>query len=95
MKDKKDKKETIVCRCQDISLEEVEQALEQGICDPEELKRFLHIGMGPCQGRTCGRLVQGLIRRKTGKPPEEIKGTKQRPPLVSVPIREFLEAEDE
>ena len=66
MKDKKDKKETIVCRCQDISLDEVEEALEQGICDPEELKRFLHIGMGPCQGRTCGRLVSRLIMQKTG-----------------------------
>ena len=95
MKDKKYKKETIVCRCQDISLDEVEEALEQGICDPEELKRFLHIGMGPCQGRTCGRLVLRLIMQKTGAPPEKTKGTKQRPPLVSVPIREFLEAEDE
>ena len=95
MKDKKYKKETIVCRCQDISLDEVEEALEQGICDPEELKRFLHIGMGPCQGRTCGRLVSRLIMQKTGAPPEKAKGTKQRPPLVSVPIREFLEAEDE
>ena len=94
MKDEK-KKESIVCRCQDISLDEVESAIEQGICDPEELKRFLHIGMGSCQGRTCGRLVNRLIMQKTGRSPEKTRETKQRPPLVSVPIREFLEAEDE
>ena len=95
MKDEKDKQDSIVCRCQDISLEEVESAIEQGICDPEELKRFLHIGMGPCQGRTCGRLVLRLIIHKTGMSLEKARGAKQRPPLVSVPIREFLEAGNE
>ena len=95
MKDEKDNRDSIVCRCQDISLDEVESAIEQGICDPEELKRFLHIGMGSCQGRTCGRLVSRLIIQKTGVSPEKVKGTRQRPPLISVPIREFLEAGDE
>jgi sarcosine oxidase subunit alpha len=95
MKDENDKQDSIVCRCQDISLEEVESAIEQGIRDPEELKRFLHIGMGSCQGRTCGRLVLRLIMQKTGMSPEKVKGTKQRPPLISVPIREFLEAGNE
>jgi hypothetical protein len=51
--------------------------------------------MGPCQGRTCGRLVTRLLAQRTGKPAEKVKSTRQRPPLVSVPIREFLEAEDD
>jgi bacterioferritin-associated ferredoxin len=91
----KDKKDTIICRCQDITLGEVEAALDAGITDPEELKRFLHIGMGPCQGRTCGRLVLRLIAKKTGKPIHKIHSTTERPPLVSVPIREFLGEENE
>jgi bacterioferritin-associated ferredoxin len=80
----------IICRCQDITLKEIEKAVDAGITEPEQLKRFLHIGMGPCQGRTCGRLVTRIIAHKTGKPVSEIKSTHQRPPLVTIPIHEFL-----
>ena len=85
-----EKKDILICRCQDITLEEVEAAIDSGLTEPEELKRFLHIGMGPCQGRTCGRLVSRLIAQKTGKSPSGVKTTKHRPPLISVPIREFF-----
>ena len=64
------------------------------ITDPEELKRFLHVGMGPCQGRTCGRLVLRILARKLKKPVSEIPATKQRPPMVPIPIRSVL-GEDE
>ena len=91
----KDKKEIIVCRCEDISLDEIEAAVDAGFTDPEELKRFLHVGMGPCQGRTCGRLVCRIIAQKAGKPTRQIRQTQQRPPLTTIPIREFLGGEDE
>ena len=90
-----DAKNTIICRCQDITLEQVEAAIDSGITHPEELKRFLHLGMGPCQGRTCGKLILQILSRKTGKSSHEIQTTKHRPPLVSVPIREFLGDENE
>jgi len=90
-----DKKNTIVCRCEDIAWTEVEAAVTGGITDPEELKRFLHVGMGPCQGRTCGRLTARIIAQKTGKDISNLKSTGQRPPLISVPIREFLGDRDE
>ena len=87
-------KDIIICRCQDITLEQVQSAITNGITEPEELKRFLHIGMGPCQGRTCGRLVLRLLCQATGKSVTELSSTRQRPPLVSVPIREFLGDEE-
>ncbi len=89
------KKDIIICRCQDITLEQVEQAIDNGITHPEQLKRFLHIGMGPCQGRTCGQLVTRILARKTGKSPAVIKPTSTRPPLISVPIKELWDREDE
>ena len=95
MHESQDKKDTIICRCQDITLEEVEAAIDSGITHPEELKRFLHIGMGPCQGRTCSRLILRLIAQKTGKHSEEIRPTKHRPPLISVPMRDLLGDEHE
>jgi bacterioferritin-associated ferredoxin len=85
----------IVCRCQDITLAEIEDAIDQGMTHPEEIKRFLHVGMGPCQGRTCGRLIARLIAKKTGKPIHELRQTKPRPPLISVPIKSILQEKDE
>ena len=95
MKAEESRKDIVVCRCEDVTLEEIEAAIDDGLTDPEEIKRFLHVGMGPCQGRTCGRLIARIVARKTGKPMSEIRSTSQRPPLVSVPIREFLGGDDD
>ncbi len=92
---KKKDAHTIICRCQDITLEEVEAAIESGVTDPEELKRFLHIGMGPCQGRTCGKLVMRILSARTGIPQENVGETTRRPPLITVPMHELFGAGDE
>jgi bacterioferritin-associated ferredoxin len=94
-KSKVNKKEIIICRCEDVTLDEVEAIIDKGIVDPEQIKRFLHVGMGPCQGRTCGQLVARIVAQKTGRPVSAIKKTSQRPPLVSVPIARVLGEEDE
>ena len=94
MADKPKKDEILICRCEDITQQEVEDAIDSGITDPEELKRFLHVGMGPCQGRTCGRLVSRILAQKLKKDVSKLGATKQRPPLVSVPIRSFLGDEE-
>jgi bacterioferritin-associated ferredoxin len=44
---------TILCHCEDIELEELYSALEQGYGDIETLKRFTGIGTGKCQGKCC------------------------------------------
>jgi len=85
-----ERKNIIICRCNDVTLEEVESAIDAGFVHPEELKRFLHVGMGPCQGRTCGRLVSRILARKLGKSLSEIRTTKERPPLVPLPIKTIV-----
>jgi len=76
----------IICRCNEVTVEEIEELIEQGITDIEEIKRILRIGMGPCQGRTCLPLVVGILARKTGKSVEEIKLPATRIPIRPVPI---------
>jgi bacterioferritin-associated ferredoxin len=67
---------TIVCRCEDVTLDELMHALSLGYSSIEELKRFTGFGTGPCQGKECqaqvGRLVEaaGLVPRAfTARPP--------------------------
>lgn|GEM_PF-1245741 len=49
---------TIVCHCEDITLDELHSALAQGYREIESLKRFTGIATGKCQGKCC--LIQTL-----------------------------------
>ncbi|ALV63051.1 hypothetical protein ADU37_CDS13520 [Thermococcus sp. 2319x1] len=80
-----EKGERIICRCNEVTLEEIEALIEQGVADIEMIKRLLRIGMGPCQGRTCLPMVISIIARKTGKSPDEIKLPATRIPIRPVP----------
>jgi NAD(P)H-nitrite reductase large subunit len=80
---------TIICRCEDVALEEVERAIDEGYATLEGIKRLLKCGMGSCQGRTCLRLIAGIISRKTGKPVSEMRFPTVRPPIRPVPLAVF------
>lgn len=80
------KKRTIVCRCEDLTLEDVENAIDAGYMDLEELRKKLRIGMGPCQGRVCVQLVQKILEKKTGKKMPIKSLQKARPPIIPVSL---------
>jgi len=84
-----EKKKVIVCRCEDVSLEEIEKLIDEGYTELEEIKRLLRCGMGPCQGRTCTRLIAQIISRRTGTPMSKIRFPKNRPPIRPVPLALF------
>ncbi len=80
------KKKTIVCRCEDLTLEDVENAINAGYTDIEELRKKLRIGMGPCQGRVCIQLVEKILEKKTGKKIPAKNLPKSRPPIIPVSL---------
>lgn len=80
------KKKTIVCRCEDLTEEEVIEAIDKGYTDLEELRKHLRIGMGPCQGRVCIQLVARILARKTGKKIGDILLPTSRPPIIPVSL---------
>jgi NADPH-dependent 2,4-dienoyl-CoA reductase/sulfur reductase-like enzyme len=73
---------TMVCRCEDVRLSDLDQALEAGIALPRGLKLRTRAGMGLCQGRTCAPAVQHRIAEKSGLPVAELPM-----PTVRVPLR--------
>jgi NAD(P)H-nitrite reductase large subunit len=79
-------KKAIVCRCEDLTKEEIIQAIHEGYTDLEELRRKLRIGMGPCQGRICLPLVKKILEQETGKKVKEESFPTFRPPLVPVSL---------
>ena len=88
-------KRSIVCRCEDISEEDVIHAIEEGYTDIEELRKKLRIGMGPCQGRVCIQLVARIREKKTGKKVANIPLPTVRPPLIPVSLGTLASEKDE
>ena len=85
----KSKKE-YVCKCEEVTLEEVENAIEKRFTDYEELRRYLRIGMGPCGGRTCRLITLSILAKKTGKKIEELSPGTFRPPSIPLSFSAIL-----
>jgi hypothetical protein len=69
---------TIVCRCEDVAL-----AALQGRSGWRDAKLQTRCGMGPCQGRVCGGIVEYLFGWKC----ESV-----RPPLFPVSVANLAES---
>jgi len=65
----------IVCRCEEISRGEVEDALRRSVpCDTlDGVKRRVRPGMGRCQGGFCGPLVLQIIAKEKEKSLEQVE----------------------
>ena len=85
------KKDVIICRCEDVSLQDVLDCLEEGYTTFEDLKRILRVGMGPCQGNSCGLLVQREIAKYLGIPLNEVKTHQVRPLTVGVKLKSIVD----
>ncbi len=86
---------TIVCRCSDVTIEEIREAINNGYTTFDELKRVLRTGMGPCQGRTCMPIILRELSMITGTPIEELRPGRNRPPVNAVSLGAIADAEED
>jgi bacterioferritin-associated ferredoxin len=82
-------RKVILCRCEDVTLADVQRAVAAGYRDLEEVKRYTGFGTGPCQGKECLREVALAIAAASGRPPAEIPPFTTRPPLVPTELAVF------
>ena len=84
--------DTIICRCEEVTLGEMRAAVADGVRSVNELKGLTRTGMGNCQGRICGDLAARLIAREAGwgeddpKCPERAGQFTARPPIHPLPL---------
>ena len=64
--------DTIACRCEEVTAEQVRSAARLGCQGPNQMKAFLRCGMGPCQGRFCATTVTELIADEQGREPADV-----------------------
>jgi NAD(P)H-nitrite reductase large subunit len=77
-----DEDDVIICRCQEVSRAEIFGAVANGARTVDGVKKRTRAGMGLCQGKSCQRLVAGLIAQKTGRALADLT-----PPAFRAPVR--------
>jgi sarcosine oxidase subunit alpha len=78
-----------VCICEDVSVQDVRNAVTEGFSSTELLKRYTTITMGPCQGRMCHGQMRTLAERLSPGAEPRISGTTTaRPPARTVMLDE-------
>jgi bacterioferritin-associated ferredoxin len=78
------KKEVIVCRCEEVTIDEIREWIDRGCDTINELKRVLRVGMGPCQGRGCHDIILRELSRRLGVPIDMIEAGTVRPPVKPI-----------
>lgn len=87
--------QVIICRCEEVSLKEILEAIAEGARTVNEVKMRTRAGMGLCQGKTCRRLVSQILAQQTGQPLGEILPATFRPPVRPIPIGVLATGDDE
>lgn len=85
------KEDTIICRCEDVTLQDLHDVMDEGYTTFEDLKRILRVGMGSCQGNTCSLLIQREIAKYTKQPLNKVKVHKTRPLITGVKLGSIVE----
>lgn len=86
--------DTILCRCEEITLGQVRAGLADAPGHAGTLKRATRVGMGRCQGRYCGPVAARLVAAATGRAIADRSYFAPRVPVKPVSISVILAAEE-
>jgi NADPH-dependent 2,4-dienoyl-CoA reductase/sulfur reductase-like enzyme len=83
--------DTLVCRCEEVTAGEIRAAVAAWGASAGAVKGVTRCGMGYCQGRICGSLLEELTARAAGCAREDVSGLSVRPPLKPVRVGELAD----
>lgn len=83
-------KSIIICRCEDLTQEDIRGTIKKGHHNPQVIKRLIRCGMGPCQGNTCRELLLKEVASATGKSIGELEMTTFRPPTKPIKVKSLI-----
>jgi bacterioferritin-associated ferredoxin len=59
---RKTEDDPIICRCEGIRLGKIKETIRHyDATTVNQVKKLTRAGMGPCQGRTCARIVETIL----------------------------------
>lgn len=79
--------ELVICRCEDITAGQLRQcASDTGAHEMNRLKALTRVGMGRCQGRTCGVAAAEILAQACGTTPEDVGRLRGQAPVKPLPF---------
>lgn len=84
----------IICRCEEITVEEIMEAIRNGADSLDAVKKATRAGMGFCQGRTCKRLIARMLACYYEMPVDRFLPGSLRLPVTPVKLSLLAETED-
>jgi len=78
--------QTLICRCEEVALGDIRKAVDDGAASINDVKRRTRLGMGHCQGRFCGQVINdllGILRQEKGP----VESFTPRIPVRPVPFK--------
>ena len=85
--------ETMICRCEDIKLGQIRAQIRNGFASLDTIKKATNSGMGKCQGRICGPIIQQILAAQIGEKPETFSPYTVRNPIKPVRLSALAEAD--
>lgn len=85
---------TTICRCEEVTLAQIQESIALGCKGPSQLKSFTRCGMGPCQGRLCGLSVSEILAKELRVSAKQIGYYNIRPPIKPVTLGELASLDE-
>jgi NADPH-dependent 2,4-dienoyl-CoA reductase/sulfur reductase-like enzyme len=82
--------ETVICRCEELTLAEIDAGFSETTRSVGAVKRATRAGMGRCQGRYCGPVLAALAAARQGRPLDEAAHWAPRPPMKPIRIADVV-----
>lgn len=79
----------IICRCEEVSLKDIEETAKKYNCSARELKLRTRVGMGFCGGRTCRPIVDKVMGHITKEKPTDRLPLKVAPPVRPISLMDL------
>jgi sarcosine oxidase subunit beta len=85
----------IICRCEDVTLADLQHTIAIGYKSIEEVKRYTGLGTGPCEGKECMAHAARLCAAAAGGDESAVQPFTSRPPVQPVPLGIFVRGDEE
>ena len=80
------KDDTVVCRCEEVSWQDVQAAWKDGADSTYSVKLWTRAGMGRCQGRICGDAIAALLADHFAVEESQLRFIHPRLPIRPIPL---------
>lgn len=87
--------DTPVCRCENVTLADLEASIEAGDASLAAIKQRTRLGMGACQGRYCASLAAQALENAGGETPGEYSMFAPQAPLKPLSINQLCAEGDD